>query len=175
MAAVIEETQARKALRHGQIRARQQWQRDGARCDLAEYDDAGMAAIASCLARFDPSRGAQFQTYAEYRINGAVRDAPEEYQAWRHGVNVGPWKQAPPRAEMLRPLRGAQRDPVLRAWLLRQVPTLSRCDAALLQRLLAGEELRDIAEADGIAYITIYMRYRHLLTTLKTRLTRAPP
>jgi hypothetical protein len=138
---------------------------------VAEYLDAGLAAIAGCLARFDPRRNVQFHTYAAYRINGAVRDADAHYQAWRHGVNGGPWKQAPPNADILRPLSGPQPDPVLRTRLLREVPTLSRCEGDLLQRLLAGEELTDIAEAAGVRYITIYMRYRHLLRTLKHRLT----
>ncbi len=43
----------------------------------------------------------------------------------------------------------------------------------LLQRLLAGEELREMADAEGVAYITMYMRYRHLLTVLKRRLGKA--
>lgn len=100
-----------------------------------------------------------------------MHDAAEAYQAWRHGINVGPWKQAPPNADVLRPRQGAQSDPVLRARLLREVPTLSRCDRALLLRLLAGEELPDIAEAEEVKYITVHMRYRHLLRTLKHRLT----
>ncbi len=174
MAIIVPDADARTALRHAHIRSRQQWQRDGYRCDLTEYEDAGLAAIAGCLARFDPSRGGQFSTYAEYRINGAVKDTTPHYQAWRHGVNVGPWKQAPPNADVLRPLTGAQADPVLRCWLLRQVSTLSRCDAALLVQLLAGEELAEIAKPDGVKYITVYMRYQHLLKTLKTRLSRGP-
>jgi hypothetical protein len=60
------------------------------------------------------------------------------------------------------------------AWLLRQVPTLSRCDGALLRRLLAGEEFPDIAEAEGIQHRTIDMRSRHVLKTLKTRLRETP-
>jgi hypothetical protein len=170
MPTTIDETQARKALRHLQIRARWQWQRDGQRWDLAEYEDAGMAAITGCLARFDPRYGTQFQHYAAYRINGAVRDAPATYRAWRHGVKVGPWKQAPPNAKVLRPRQGAQPDPVLRSWLLRQVPALARCDGVLLRQVLAGTELQEIAEAEGVAYITVYKRYRHLLRTLKRQL-----
>ena len=72
------------------------------------------------------------------------------------------------------PWVGPQPDPVLRARLLRELPMLSRGDRLLLQRLLAGEELEGMAEADGIPYITVYMRYRHLLKTLKTRLRPAP-
>jgi hypothetical protein len=64
-----------------------------------------------------------------------------------------------------------QPDPVLRTRLLREVSTLSRCEGALLLRLLAGKELADIAGAEGIAYITVYKRYRHLLKALKRRLT----
>jgi hypothetical protein len=167
----IEDHQLRKALRHLQIWSHQQWQRDGYRCDLSEYEEAGLTAIAGCLARFDPTRGIQFHTYATYRIHGAVRDAAEHYQAWRHGVNTCRWKQAPPNADILRPLSGPQPEPVLRTRLLREVSTLSRCDRVLLLRLLAGEELVDIAEAEGVAYITVYKRYRHLLTTLKWQLT----
>jgi hypothetical protein len=64
-----------------------------------------------------------------------------------------------------------QPDPVLRTRLLREVSTLSRCEGALLLRLLAGKELTDIATDEGIRYITVYKRYRRLLKTLKRRLT----
>ena len=138
MGCLLDDTEARKALRQVQIRAVQQWQRESYRCDLSEYEDAGIAALTGCLARFDPSRGITFTTYAAYRINGVVHDAAEAYQSWRHGVNIGAWKQAPPNADVLRPLTGAQPDPVLRARLLRELPTLSRCDAQLLMRLLGA-------------------------------------
>jgi len=170
---MIDDTEARKALRHAQILARQQWRKDGERCDLSEYTDAGRAAIAGCLARFDPQRGVQFQTYAARRIAGAVRDAAQTYRAWRHG-HKGPGASAPPRAEVLRPLVGPQQDPVLRARLRRALPTLSRYDRDLLHRVLAGDELDEIAKAEGIAYITVYKRYRHLLKILKARLGQAP-
>jgi hypothetical protein len=68
-----------------------------------------------------------------------------------------------------------QPDPVLRTWLLREVSTLSRCEGRLLLQLLAGEELVDIAEAEGIASITVYQRYRRLLKTLKRRLAAKAP
>jgi hypothetical protein len=165
----LPDTHARKALRTVQILARQQWAHDGYRCDLAEYEDAGMAALAACLARFDPQRGVPFPTYVARRIAGAVRDAAQTYRAWHHG-HKGPGASAPPRAEVLRPLAGPQPDPVLRTRLLRTLPTLSRGAAALLRRLLAGEELGEVAAAEGVAYITVYMRYRALRQVLKARL-----
>ena len=79
MGCLLDDTEARKALRQVQIRAVQQWQRESYRCDLSEYEDAGIAALTGCLARFDPSRGITFTTYAAYRINGAVHNAAEAY------------------------------------------------------------------------------------------------
>jgi hypothetical protein len=175
VSAIIDETQVTMALRQVKVRAVQQWMKDGKRCDLTEYEEAGLAALAGCLARFDPSRNVQFHTYAAHRTHGAVQDADSRYQAWRHGVNMGRWKQAPPNADVLRPMAGPQPDPVLRTRLLREVPTLSRCEGDLLVRLLAGEELVDIAEAEGLMYITAYMRYRHLLKILRQRLQQGPP
>jgi hypothetical protein len=153
----IEDTQAVKALRHAQIRAHRQWQRDGQRCDLSEYLDAAMAAIAGCLARYDPTRGIQFKSYAEYRINGGLRDAAKTYTTWRRGGSRGTRTKAAPNAEVLRPLQGRQGDPIAVRWLMRQISTLSRCDGQLLQQLLVGDELTDIAEREAVAYLTVYM------------------
>ena len=162
---MLTDTEARHALRTVQFHARWQWHRDGQRCDLAEYEDAGMAAITGCLARFDPQRGVQFSTYAARRITGAIRDARHSYQAWRTGT--GTWKRLPPHADALRPHQDDPTDPALRVWFLKPVPTLSRCDGVLVQQLLAGEALQEIAAAEGVAYITVYKRYRHLLRTLQ--------
>jgi hypothetical protein len=50
--------------------------------------------------------------------------------------------------------------------LLRARPTLSQGEGMLLLRLLAGEDLVDIVEADRIAYIMVYKRA--LITALAT-------
>ena len=167
----IDDTQAAKALRSVQVLARQQWAYDRQAYALEEYEDAGMAAIASCLARYDPQRGIQFDTYANYRIRGAMHDTAITYERWHQGRS---WRKTKPRVELLRPPGGPQPDPVLRVRLLREVSMLSPCDGALLVRLLAGEELDGIAETDGMLYITVYKRYRHLLRTLRQRLRQGP-
>jgi hypothetical protein len=167
----IDDTQAANALRSVQVLARQQWATDRQVTALEEYEDAGMAAIAGCLAHYDPQRGIQFDTYAEHRIRGAMHDTACTYERWHQGRY---WRKAKPRVELLRPSGGPQPDPVLRARLVREVPTLSPCDGALLVRLLAGEELDGIAETDGMLYITVYKRYRHLLRTLRQRLRQGP-
>ena len=167
----IDDTQAAKALRSVQVLARQQWAYDRQAYALEEYEDAGMAAIAGCVARYDPQHGVQFDTYTSQRIRGAMHDTAITYERWHQGRS---WRKTKPRVELLRPPGGPQPDPVLRVRLLREVSTLSPCDGALLVRLLAGEELSEIAETEGRAYITIYMRYRHLLRTLRQRLGPAP-
>ena len=171
MATMIDETQATRALRELQIQARQQWVKDGQRCDLSEYIDAGMAAIAGCLARFDPHRGVPFDIYAAYRIRGEVRRAATHYRTWQHG-RPSRWQAAPPRAEVVRPLRtSAEGDAVLRCRLRRLATTLPRKQAALLRDLLAGGDLGEIARTEGMVYDTLQKTYRCLLTTLKQRLT----
>ena len=76
----IDETQAAKALREVQRRSAHRWQQDGYHCNLSEYEDAGLTAIAGCLARYDPTRGVQFHTYAAARISGNIRDAAQTYR-----------------------------------------------------------------------------------------------
>jgi hypothetical protein len=156
-----------KALRHCLAQSRQQWRHDGQACDLAEYEDAGMAALTGCLQRYDPSSGAAFSTYAYARMRGAIHDAPETYAAWHTGKY---WRGRKPHADLLRPTSHDTGDVLLQRWFVRQMPTIPRLQRALLGQLLQGESLLDIAEADGVGYNTIYARYRGLLATLKARL-----
>jgi hypothetical protein len=162
---MIDEIQARKALRTVQVEAHRQWLLDRKCADLAEYEDAAIAALTSCVARFDPERGVQLHTFAEPRIHGAVQDALAAYETWRHGRY---WRDEKPWAQALRP--PPEPEPAWHASLLRVMPALDGRDRTLLLQILAGEELVEVAGAEGMAYITVYKRYRHLVRTLRNQL-----
>jgi hypothetical protein len=166
---MINDITARKALHNAQIQARRQWLKDGARCDLAEYEDAGMAALTGCLARYDPHRGPPFTAYAQARLIGAIQDASQGYRIWQQCPRPGRSRPALP-AHILRPHMHPEPDPLLRQWFLQQIPMLSACDGQMLRGILAGETLSEIAEAAGLPYNAIYQRYRHLLSTLRKSL-----
>jgi hypothetical protein len=117
----IPDTDAAKIVRSVWVHARQQWHLNSQWCDLAEYEDAAMAALAGCLARYDPTRGVTFHVYARYHVKGAVQDA-----------------------QQLHPAQDAAHDPLLRTWFLRQVATRPPKHATLLQQLLQGTDLPEI-------------------------------
>lgn len=49
-------------------------QKIGGRVDLEDLISYGQVGLAEAAARFDPSRGGRFTTYAYYRIRGAILD-----------------------------------------------------------------------------------------------------
>jgi len=62
------------------------WQREDVR-------EAAMDGYGEALARYDPSKGASFRTYASYRVRGAILDfirAEARYEGAK--VNCAEWK-----------------------------------------------------------------------------------
>ena len=70
---MIEDREARHALRTVQMCSRYQWRVEGSALDLAEYEDAALDALVACLERYDTTRGVAFSVYAAPRMRGAVR------------------------------------------------------------------------------------------------------
>ena len=154
---LIDDAQARKALRRLRIVSERQWLRDGCQCDLSEYEDAGMHALLRCLERFDPTRGVQFATYAEHRINGAVRDAWQRYQHWRD-CRVKGLERWSHDADVVHPVLPQVRETA--GDLARQMP----CWPADLQRyaeaVLAGDLDQEYAAQEGITAGAVVARKR---------------
>lgn len=76
-----------------------QYYHDGGRYELDLYLDAGHEALCRCLARFDPTRGVPFRSYARPRILGAMQDARLTYLEWWFPG----YRQSVPHADALRP------------------------------------------------------------------------
>jgi hypothetical protein len=157
------ERQCRALLRAIRLVAQRTWRRHGQRCDLSEYEDAGMEALRRCLATYDPTRGVRFQTYAEHRIRGAIQDASEGYQHWHRLRSNGRARTMTrhPHAHCLRPdehLPTAALEQ--RLDLARRLDALPEDAKRYAAHILAGGNDESYAAAEGIHLPGVWRRLR---------------
>jgi DNA-directed RNA polymerase specialized sigma subunit len=175
MPASIPQEDAQQVLRYVRALALRQWRQDHYSADLAEYEDAGMAALSSCLKWYDPQCDSSFSHYAGYRIRGAMQDARQGYQAWRQGDVSARGRrrgrtQPAPWADALWPSDPQPADTLFVTWLHRQAATLPPIQRTILTSLLGGETRAEIARARGVTEGAVLLQYRKLLTNLRARL-----
>jgi hypothetical protein len=144
---MIDEREARHALRTVLMCSRYQWCVEGYALDLAEYEDAALDALVACLERYDTTRGVAFSVYAAHRIRGAVQRAWLRYRTWHELRGNGRWFHAPPRAEVLRPIPHDLTAPVELAQRVRTLPREAQHYAAMV---LAGATDTAYAQHAGL-------------------------
>ena len=144
---MIDDRDARHALRTVAMCSQHRWWAEGCALDLAEYEDAALDALVACLARYDATRGVPFSVYAAYSIRGAVKQAWLRYRTWHEVRGQGRWFHAPPRAEVLRP---ASPDMAARVELAERVQRLPVEAQGYAAMVLRGETDAAYARAAGL-------------------------
>ena len=161
--------------------------------DQEDYHQAGWLGLIDAARRYDPSRGAQFETYAGIRIRGAVIDESRR-QLW----GPRPWRLERDRQERGDPvLRGRQWRPRLvsledrdvdepatewagpdeaaewaeaREALAQALPELPHQERLVMECQLAGETLAQIGARLGVSEARSCQIARHARSRLAPRL-----
>jgi len=149
-------------------------ERHGLYHDQEDYHQAGWLGLIDAASRYDPSRGAQFETYAGIRIRGAVIDesrrrlwGPRPWRLererqergdpllagrqWRrHLVSLEDSTVAEPATEWAGPDEAAELAEAREA-LARAVPELPYQERLVMECQLAGETLAQIGARLGVS------------------------